>query len=152
MRIARLFRHGLPWMAVAGACLPAQVSMADQSGRRPAAPQTTVFAVSDVALAQGGLLKGQLLNEQMQPVAGTEVTIVANGRTVAATTTDANGVFAVAGLRGGFHQITTAVAIENCRFWIAGTEPPRATQGIQIIASRDVVRGQWGPRQWSTIS
>ena len=59
----------------------------------------------------------------MQPVAGATVEIQINGQTVASTTTDGTGVFAVRGLRGGVHQIVTPDSIENCRLWSHGTPP-----------------------------
>jgi hypothetical protein len=127
-------------------CLPAQTTAAGNAGaQQPTAPARLGLAVSDVALAQGGLLTGQVLDEQMRPLAGADVAIYANGRTVATSATDDNGAFAVAGLHGGFHQITTPHAVQNCRFWAAGTAPPRATQGLRIVDGAGVVRGQWGP-------
>ena len=145
MRTARMLRHGLVWMALAGMCLPVQAIAAGNDASRTTDTREIEFDVSDVALAQGGLLTGQLLDEQLRPLAGSNVVIATNGRTVAATVTDADGVFAVAGLRSGFHQITAASAVENCRFWTVGTAPPRAGQGVRIVAGAGVVRGQWGP-------
>jgi hypothetical protein len=144
MRTARTLRHGLMWMALAGMCLPAQTAAAANADSRPTATPDVKLAVSDVALAEGGLLIGRVLDEHMRPLAAADVAISASGRTVATTTTDNRGAFAVAGLRGGFHQIITAHAVQNCRFWPVGTEPPRATQGVRIVDAA-VVRGQWCP-------
>ena len=144
MRTVHMLRHGMVWLAVVGMCAPMQALAAGAMPGAADAP-AVAFAVSDVALAGGGLLTGQLLDEQMRPLAGSEVAISANGHTVAVTATDANGVFVVAGLRSGFHQITAAGAVENCRFWAVGTAPPRADAGVRIVAGEGVVRGQWGP-------
>jgi hypothetical protein len=145
MRTAHTLRHGLVWTALAGMCLPVQTATAGNTGTPSAATRGIALEVSDVALAQGGLLTGQLLDEHMRPLPAADVAISTNGRTVAAMVTDSDGAFAVAGLRGGFHQITAAGAVQNCRLWTVGTAPPRATEGVRIVAGTGVVRGQWGP-------
>jgi hypothetical protein len=143
MKAVRILRHGLVWMALGGMCLPAETARGGDADSQPTATEEIALAVSDIMLAQGGLLTGQVLDEQMCPMAGADVAVSANGRTVAATVTDDHGSFAVAGLRGGFHQITTARAVQNCRLWPAGTAPPRATYEVRLVEGTGVVRGQW---------
>jgi hypothetical protein len=98
------------------------------------------------------LLLGQVLDESMQPISGLDVAIQSGGQTMATTKTDANGTFAVAGLRGGLHQITTVESIQNCRLWAPGTAPPNAAAHLRFVPGQDtVVRGQWGagpPNPW----
>jgi len=85
----------------------------------------------------------------MRPIAGEAITIQSGGHTIARTTSDINGVFAVAGLRGGVHQIITAESVENCRLWAPGTAPPGATNALRFIPGEDkIIRGQWGPAQF----
>jgi hypothetical protein len=99
-----------------------------------------------VALAQGGLLTGQVLDSTMQPRPGTEIKIQAGQQTTAVTVTDANGVFAVAGLRGGLHQVVTRDSIELCRLWAPGTAPPNAAANLRFVPGQNtVVRGQFPP-------
>jgi hypothetical protein len=143
------FRIGLASLAVLGSCFPTSVSPA--AGVSPttgteAAASKTVALMSDIALAPGGLLVGQVLDEKMQPVSGAKIAIQSDGRTAASTVTDADGVFAVAGLRGGVHQVVTDKGSQNCRFWAPGTAPPRAVANLRFVPGQDhVVRGQWGP-------
>lgn len=145
MRTARTLRQGLVWMALVGMCLPVPMAAAGIADT-PAAPAAEVSAATyDIELAQDGLLTGRLVDAEMRPLAAADVAISTNGRVVANTVTDDRGVFAVAGLRSGFHQIAAGDAVRNCRFWAVGTAPPRATQGMQIVADDSVVRGQWGP-------
>jgi hypothetical protein len=82
----------------------------------------------------------------MQPMRGTAVLVQVNGQTAAATTTDAHGVFAVNGLRGGVHQVVVGDSMQNCRLWATGTAPPQAVPHLRFIPGQgDIVRGQWGP-------
>jgi hypothetical protein len=147
-------RHCLAWLSVCGICTPASFLMGAET---TATATTTCKAqhstlVRDIALAQGGLLLGQVLNESMQPLPGLEVAIQSGGQTMATTKTDANGTFAVAGLRGGLHQIATRKSVQNCRLWAHGTAPPSATEQLRFVPGQDtVVRGQWGagaPSPW----
>jgi hypothetical protein len=144
------------WLAVCGMCMPTSFAFGVEAKPRSGAVDTgsrPVTVIRDVALAPGGLLVGQVLDESMKPVRGAKIAIQTNGQTAAATETDADGVFAVASLRGGVHQVVTADSIENCRLWAPGTAPPRAESHLRFVPGQDtVVRGQWGPPQhsWKT--
>jgi hypothetical protein len=141
MKLARPLKHALAWMAVGGLCLPGSLLAADA---RPA--NVDAAPITDVALGTGGMLTGQFSDVNLAPCAGAEVFVWADGRVVATTHTNANGSFAVAGLRGGLHQVTTAEGGRLYRFWAPGTAPPGAADSAQLIRGQDVVLGQWeGP-------
>jgi hypothetical protein len=154
----RLICHILSWLAACGMCLPPSFAFAADGAARGSAAATDrapATIMRDVALAPGGLLVGQVLDESMKPIRGMQIAIQANGTTTATTETDADGVFAVAGLRGGVHQVVTAQSIENCRLWAAGTAPPRADANLRFVPGQStVVRGQWGPPQnpWKNLA
>jgi len=140
MSTFRWLRQSLAWLAVCGTGLPISCGAAPLSAATSRAGQ-----MHDVALSQGGLLVGQLLDDKMTPMAGTEVTIQCDGHTMARTKTDQSGVFAVAGLRGGVHQVVASESIENCRLWAPGTAPPSASENLRLVPGQHtVVRGQWG--------
>lgn len=101
--------------------------------------------VRDVELAYGGLLVGRLTDANGQPVANASVSLLSAGKPLAATHTDNEGVFAVAKLRGGVHEIATANSVEICRLWSPGTAPPGVPPSVEVVASGEVVRGQYGP-------
>jgi hypothetical protein len=148
MKTLRWLRHTLAWFSLCGICAPASfvfgTEATTQAKATSGAPRGSL--VRDVALAQGGLLLGQILDESMQPLAGVDVAIQSGGQTMATTKTDSNGTFAVAGLRGGLHQITTRESLQNCRLWAPGTAPPSATEHLRFVPGQDtVIRGQWGP-------
>ena len=144
MKVARAMRHALAWFAAAGACLPAQILSANERPQLAKASEVANLPIRDVALGPDGLLTGQLLDEHLRPIADAAVTIQAKEQTIATTRTDANGAFAVAGLHGGMHQISTAETTRVYRLWSPGTAPPLAAPTAQIVSGPDVVRGQWG--------
>lgn len=102
-------------------------------------------AAKDVALRPGGVLVGQVIDQQGAPKAGSPVVLLQNEQVIVDTTTDANGVFAAQGLRGGQYQIITPDGHKLCRFWAADTAPPSAADAVVVVAGNEVVRGQWAP-------
>ena len=104
------------------------------------APRTAT--IIDISLLEGGLLEGKLLSTQGQPIQESAVTILQNGLEVARTKTSEEGVFQVAGLRGGVHQIVGKTGTTTCRFWEPGTSPPAANQAAIIVSTDTLVRGQ----------
>ncbi len=102
--------------------------------------------VTDVALAQGGILNGKVVDRQGAAQARVAVHLVRDGEMVAASETDAQGEFHVAGLRGGVYQVETSQSVGVYRLWAEQTAPPAANEGILIVNGDDAVRGnQCGP-------
>jgi hypothetical protein len=97
-------------------------------------------SVRDVALAEGGELRGQIVAVQ----APLPVVVRRNGEEVARTETDASGRFAVRGLTGGLYEVDTPVGQGMFRAWSPRTAPPAAEQSAVLVAQDKVVRGQWG--------
>jgi hypothetical protein len=100
--------------------------------------------ISDVALRSGGLLVGQVVDQQGLAKARTEVSIRQGAQEVVRTATDENGVFAAQGLRGGNYQLLTKEGSCSCRLWAADTAPPAARPAALVVCGNDVVRGQYG--------
>jgi hypothetical protein len=144
MKTAHPICCAMAWLAVGGVCVPSDVFAADQQVARAEAAAPAVQPISDVALGPGGLLTGRVWDADRQPRSGFDVAILADGRTVATTRTDANGVYAVNGLRGGVHQVVTPETSQVLRLWADGTAPPRAAGSADIVCGEDIVRGQWG--------
>lgn len=149
MKNRHLLSYGAAWLAMCGTCLPTSLVMGNEVVTTPRTAETgsrSRTMIHDVALQPGGLLVGQIVDATMQPMRGTPVAIQANGQTTATTTTDANGVFAVAGLHGGVHQVVTGDSTEPCRLWAPGTAPPQAVSHLRFVPGQGhIVRGQWGP-------
>jgi len=105
----------------------------------------------DVALRPGGVLVGQVMDPQGAARAGTAVSIWQNEREVVSTQTDANGIFAAQGLRGGMYQVLTPEGQAACRFWAPDTAPPAAADAVVVVTGQELVRGQmptWGTPSW----
>lgn len=96
----------------------------------------------DVALADGGVLFGQIVDPQGKALAGRQVTLQTAGRQVIQTTTDNQGRIRVAGLTGGVYQVTAMDQQQAYRLWAPQTAPPAAQRGLMIVQDKEVVRGQ----------
>jgi hypothetical protein len=131
MKSVRIVRGVMVSLATLGLCMP-HVAFAVELAPAP--------AVVDVALADGGVLHGQVVNLQGAGIAGTPVTVKAQNHTVAATTTATNGTFGVKGLRGGVYQVATVQGQGIYRLWTAGTAPP-AAQNTAVVYSQNVPNG-----------
>ncbi len=116
-------RSAAVWMAMAGLCIP-QIALAIESVAQP--------PVADVALADGGTLHGQVLDLQGAGVAGVPVSLRTQNRDVTATTTAADGRFAVPNLQGGVYQVAAGQGQGIYRLWTAGTAPPSAHNGAIV--------------------
>jgi hypothetical protein len=96
-------------------------------------------AILDVALADGGVLHGQVVNAQGAGAAGMPVYIRTQDRDVAAATTAADGSFAVQGLKGGVYQVSTLQGHGVYRLWSPGTAPPVAQNGAVLYTQSSAV-------------
>jgi hypothetical protein len=109
------------------------------------APVSDVAAVhSDVALRPGGILVGQVVDQQGVVKPGAVVSVQYSDYEVVRTTTDSNGVFAAQGMRGGQYQLVTEDGVSVCRLWAPDTAPPSARPAALVVSGNKVVRGQWG--------
>ena len=102
----------------------------------------------DVALAPGGVLVGQVVDQQGAVRAGSTVRIQQGDQEIVRTQTDKNGVFAAQGLRGGQYLIVSDDGQSICRLWAPNTAPPAASDGVVVVTGQDVVRGQYGGGRW----
>lgn len=150
MRIRFLHRVAAA-LACAGTALP-QLATATQPGvpapySSPAGQNYRQQAQSqqafiDVALGQGGLFAGQVVNAQGVAAKGAEVVLKYQGTDVVRTVTDENGSFAARGLRGGQYELHVSEGVVHCRLWNAQAAPPAARPNALIVADSDVMNGQ----------
>lgn len=129
------------WCAVTIACAVMMVPTPAWS-QTTAVSQPDAVTTTDVALGEGGLLVGQVMDRQGVPQAGVEVAILSGDHLVVRTRTDEKGVFAAAGLRGGTYQIATPHGASSIRAWAPETAPPAAREGGLIVVGDEVIRGQ----------
>jgi protease II len=105
-------------------------------------------AVSDVALQQDGVLRGQVLNTTGTPQAKLQVALVKNGKLVATTETNTKGEFAIANVNPGVYQIESQHAGGVYRVWEKRTAPPAAKSGVLMVGDTNVVRAQLGGEKY----
>ncbi|MEM6799525.1 MAG: carboxypeptidase-like regulatory domain-containing protein [Planctomycetota bacterium] len=107
-----------------------------------AAPAVPAASQQDIALRDGGLLVGQIVDAQGKAVAGSDVAVLLGKNEVVRTKTDKNGVFAAKGLRGGEYRVQAAGVQVAYRMWAPQTAPPAASNGALIVAGGEVISGQ----------
>ncbi len=140
------FRSGGSWFswvaAIALVLQPCVALAAPLAQRHPAAVLAAgPISVADIALSEGGVLRGQIVNSAGAGVAVATVDL-SNGQQHWQTKTDANGWFQIDNLRGGTFRLQTAEQSQVFRLWAVGTAPPSACKGVLVAAKSDVVRGQ----------
>lgn len=106
--------------------------------------------VVDVAMAAGGTFRGQVVDRQGLPLAGTTVSIRQQQSEIASAVTDADGAFAVSRLPGGVYLVVAGPASGVYRLWAPGAAPPGANDSAMLVAGGNLVRGQGGWMYWAT--
>ena len=147
MKLSFMLRYTAAALACAGMLVPHGVLAetrlpADANSENIASQQASPRLIRDVALAQGGTLRGQLVDSNGQSLELTEVKLVQNNRIVASTHTDAQGTFQLDGLRGGVYQVHTDLPVGVFRLWAPQTAPPAAQASVLVIDGNQTIRGQ----------
>ena len=102
----RCLRCAATTLALAGMFVNQIAVAASPATPRPGKTASRV-TVRDIALREGGLLRGQVVDAAGTPQLNTKVVIAKQSGIVASLTTNAAGRFEVAGLNGGVYQIIT---------------------------------------------
>ncbi len=138
MKNGRVIRAVAILLATVGMCLP-QVAIAQAPATAaPAAPTASAAqtpTVVDVALADGGVLHGQLVDLQNQSVASVPVSVRSQNQEVARTTTTNDGRFTVQGLRGGVYQVAAGQGQGVYRLWTSNAAPPSARNNAVVYTA-----------------
>jgi hypothetical protein len=103
----------------------------------------------DVALGQGGTLQGQVVSPEGAPVSDANVMVWYQNANIATAKTNANGEFAVSGLRDGAHFVEVGGQVVNARLWKQGTAPPASKSNVMFVSDAKIARAQGGvTRPW----
>jgi hypothetical protein len=124
-------------------CIAAAIACAGMLLPMPAtATPPTASLRDDIALGAGGLLVGEVVDQQGVAKAGMPVSVQFAGQEIVNTTTDANGVFAAKGLRSGEYHLVTPQSDSDCRLWAADTAPQLSRPAVLVVLGNETVRGQ----------
>jgi hypothetical protein len=145
MKLIKFLRVSVVAAATLGLLLP-RATITNASENLPAQHQSEI--VYDLALGAGGVLRGQVVNQDGLPAGGATVSVIREGGTVALARTDARGAFAVAGIVGGVYAITSGKATGVVRAWSHRTAPPAASPGVLLVPSDLTVRGKGRVHDW----
>ena len=128
----------LRWAAAFCACFGLLVPRLDvlAADTADAAP-----AVQDVALTPAGEFTGLVVSAQGLPVEAAQVTLSQGDEVVAQATTDAQGMFRVAGITGGVYRVSAGNGVADFRAWSINAAPPNAYPQA-VIVTGSTVRGQ----------
>jgi hypothetical protein len=124
------------WAAAFCACFAMMVPRLDLLAANTPAP-----TVQDVALTPAGEFCGMVLSAEGQPVEAAVVTVSQGETVIAQATTDAQGLFRVAGVSGGVYQVTAGNGGADFRVWSTSAAPPNA-YGQAVIITGSTVRAQ----------
>jgi hypothetical protein len=127
-----IFNWSLAFIAALGICFPTTVF----------ATAPTQSGVIDVALMDGDVLVGQLVNVQGSALASAPVTLQYQNKVVATPKTDKNGYFALKNVKPGVYKIGTKKGQMVYRLWSPNTAPPTAQKGALVVDGDQVARAQ----------
>lgn len=96
----------------------------------------------DVELTGDGTLYGQIYTSEGRVVENAPIELRYQGTTVARATTGANGSFAIAGVRGGAHDLSVGSTTTSVRLWKNGTAPVGSVESLVFAGDENVIRGQ----------
>ena len=132
----RLFSaNSLAALALVGITIPTQAFAGEQTIKSAA-------SVADVVLSASGELHGQVVQSSGRPVKNAVVQVSHKGSIIAEVKTDAEGRYAVKGVRTGLHTVKSSKSRQLCRFWTKHTAPAAARKSLVMSADSQVVRGQ----------
>ena len=141
MRLALPFTRVVVSISCLGLLLPPSVVAAAE--HPPAVMAEKTHRIVDVALDDQGAFRGHVVDRQGHAISAARVVLMQEDRHIVSTETNADGNFAVVGMRGGVYLVAAANGMAICRVWAPGTAPPPAKQGILIASDDGAVRGQY---------
>lgn len=98
--------------------------------------------IRDVELSEDGTLYGQVFTSSGHAVGQAQVELRYQGTPIARTASVADGQFAIAGVRGGVHELAVGSMTTQVRLWKHGSAPQGALPSMVVSGSENVVRGQ----------
>jgi len=143
MKLRQLLTNAAVGLSCLAVLLSSTVALAGSPAANVAMP-----SVTDVRLDTQGVFRGGVVDAQGTALAGVQVDLYQSNQRIGETKTDAQGQFALAGLRTGVHVVTAAGQVRPVRVWTERIAPPAAANGLLVVADAQTARGQSGLYQW----
>jgi carboxypeptidase family protein len=136
MRRFEWLRATAAGLAAVGLVLPSGMTFAAERGpvSKPAAANQAP-TVLDVSLTAEGMLVGQVVDGQGQPLAGTAVTLRGTTGQPISATTGRGGEFQFHRLPGGLYSVTAAQQSGTFRLWTSGSSPASGVDRVRNMAA-----------------
>lgn len=142
MKTLNLVRGAAVALATLGLMLPApQVQAASGKALNV---KTVDASMLDIGLQADGAFAGRVVDHTGTAANHAEVIVRQGSKEVARTTTDAQGRFAVKGLRGGVYEVASGKTVGTYRVWQSEVAPPAAKEQALLILGENGARGQFG--------
>jgi len=146
MRKFRSKQRFSAWAAIAVLVVQPQFLLASERSivkSSTTAHTAQTLTVVDVALQNEGVLHGQIMDKQGQPLSDIKIQVLsASADKQWQTQSDAKGQFQLTGLSGATYHLQVGEHVQLLRAWSAGTAPPSATKGLLIVQNSDVILAQ----------
>jgi len=142
MKHYSLFKSAVVALAAIGMMVPApQLRAATAASTKVVTVDASVF---DIGLKSDGVFAGRVVDHTGAPAAKAEVIVRQGHQVVAQTKTDAEGHFAVKGLRGGVYEVSSGKTVGTYRVWNETVAPPAAKEQALLVLGQNGARGQFG--------
>lgn len=141
MKLHQLFKSTVAALACAGMLVPSGVVEAAEASAKRAKAINPATVIRDVELTKEGSFHGQVLNAKKEGSNGVVISIRHDRKEVKRAKSDAQGRFAVTGLKPGIYYVVAGTGHGLYRVWKEGTAPPKALKTARIISDKTLVRG-----------
>jgi hypothetical protein len=142
--MAKTLWHAAGRLAVALAAIGCSLGPTAWADLPAVSSMEEAASVHDLVLGTDGMLVGQVVTPEGQPIDAAMVYLLdATGHPLATVMGDAQGRFAVRGVPTGVYQLAAGDRLSIYRCWTGGAAPPVAQTGALLTTSSDAVRAQW---------
>jgi hypothetical protein len=142
MHFFSLLRGAAVALAAVGMMIPNAPAMA--AGPSRAQVKTVDAKIFDIALSDGGMFKGRVVDHTGAAVEGAEVSVKQNNKEVAHSVTDKSGSFVVSNMKTGVYSVNSGATEGVYRVWNEKSAPPSAKEQSLLVLGENGARGNFG--------
>jgi hypothetical protein len=140
----RFLKAAAVCLATLGVAMPQVPALADGARTGSSVKAQKGATLPDIALTNGGILSGRIVDHTGKALEGAEVTLLQGKKQLSATMTNKDGVYSFKNLKGGVYGISSGNTDGTFRVWTERTAPPSAKEHALLVMGENGTRGQWG--------